>query len=76
VDLATILETPNWVRKCPDETGACKSNIEDSCLELAQHDRAVFDEWSKKLIKAYYDTTGDYPKVYSYDDYVREWDLV
>lgn len=73
MDLTTILETPNWIRKCPDEVIATRDNVEDSCRELAQHDRAVFDEWSPKLIEAFYSKTGEYPLVYTYDAYCEEW---
>jgi len=73
MDLKTILETPNWIRKCPDEILATKDNVEDSCRELAQHERVVFDEWAPKLIQTFYETTGEYPLVMTYDSYNEEW---
>jgi hypothetical protein len=73
MDLKTILETPNWIRKCPDEVIATCDNLEDSCRELAQHERAVFDQWVPKLIEAFYNKTGEYPLVYTYDAYCEEW---
>jgi len=71
--LATIMETPNWVRKSPDHILATKMNVEDSVFELAQHPRKVFDEKSKKIIDAFYNTTGEYPLVDTYDTYNEEW---
>lgn len=71
--LETILETPNWVRKCADLTEATMMNVEDSIRELAQHPREVFDEWAPKFINAIYQETGEYPLTYPYDHYIREW---
>lgn len=73
MDIKTILETPNWIRKCPDEILATKDNVEDSCRELAQHPREIFDEWVPKLIESFYSTTGEYPLVMTYDTYCEEW---
>jgi len=74
MDLAVILETPNWIRKCPDFELECKLNIENSVRELAQHSEEVFSKWSKVLVKAFYDETNQYPLIKSYDSYNEEWD--
>lgn len=68
-----IMETPNWIRYCPDFTEATRMNVEDSIRELAQHERAVFDKYSPQLISAFYEETGEYPLVYTYDSYCEEW---
>lgn len=74
MDLGTLLETPNWIRKCPDYDLACKMNVECTVRELAQHDKSVFDKWSAEYISAYYDQTGEYPEVSTYASYNEEWD--
>lgn len=73
LDLDVILETPQWVRKCPDELDACIMNTEACVRELAQHSRETFDKWAPVLTNELYKATAIYPKVQSYDQYVREW---
>jgi len=74
LELKTILETPNWIMKCPDSVLACQMNVEDSIRELAQHDEETFKLWSSKYIAAFYDKTGIYPKIQTYNSYCEEWD--
>jgi hypothetical protein len=73
LDLSVILETPQWVRKCPEEMLACVQNVEMCVRELAQHERVVFDKWSTVMVKAALDATHEMPLAYGYDQYVREW---
>lgn len=72
--LETILETPNWVRKSPDSRLATRENVENSVMELAQHTRPVFDEWSQRIVKAFYDATSEYPEVKTFDTYRHDWE--
>lgn len=73
MSLVTIMETPYWIRKCPDHDLATKMNVECSIMELAQHDRETFDRLSQQIIGCYYEKTGTYPEVMSYDTYQEEW---
>jgi hypothetical protein len=73
MSLVTIMETPYWIRKCPDHDLATKMNVECSIMELAQHDRETFDRLSQQIIGCYYEKTGTYPEVMSYDVYQEEW---
>jgi hypothetical protein len=72
--LETLLETPNWIRQCPDYEMACQMNIEDVCRELAQHPESVFNTWSQAFVQTFYETTGDYPTISTYDTYNEAWD--
>lgn len=73
LDLDTILETSNWIRKSPDEDDSCRLNLEASVYELAQHPRDVFDKWTARLVDSYYIMTEDYPRVFTYDRYLEDW---
>jgi hypothetical protein len=72
--IETLRETPNWIRSCPDHELACKMNVEDVCREFAQYDEATFDRETIPLIRAFYEKTGIYPEVSTYDTYLEEWD--
>jgi hypothetical protein len=72
--LETLLETPNWIRQCPDFEMACQMNIEDVCRELAQHPEEIFNKYSQSFISEFYKTTGSYPAVSTYNSYNEEWD--
>jgi hypothetical protein len=72
--LETLLETPNWIRQCPDFEMACQMNIEDVCRELAQHPEEIFNKYSQAFISEFYKITGSYPAVSTYNTYNEEWD--
>lgn len=73
--METIMETPNWIRKAPDSELACKENVESSVMELAQYSREVFEKQSQLMIGAYYDKTGEYPDVKTFETYRQQWSL-
>jgi hypothetical protein len=50
--LETILEMPNWYRKCVDPDTAVGQILEDAIHELAQHDEETYDEHIGKFINA------------------------
>jgi hypothetical protein len=72
--LETLLETPNWIRQCPDHELACQMNVEDVCRELAQHPEPVFDRWTSEYVRAFYTATGIHPSISTYATYLEEWD--
>lgn len=73
MSLVTLHETPNWVRKSPDGVSMTLMNVEDVCMELAQHPREVFEAEVKALCDCFYETTGLYPTVSTFDTYRETW---
>jgi hypothetical protein len=69
LDINTILEMINWVRKDLDQVESTKINCENAIMELAMHPRAVFDKWTPQIEKAFYDKTGVVLNHNSYDGY-------
>lgn len=61
--LETILESCNWVRKCPDLVEACVQNCETAFRELAQHPPAVFKENVELIAQALYKATNRFPVI-------------
>lgn len=55
IDLQVILETPMWFTKsiAPEET-ILRDNIISSLKELSLHGKAIFNEWSRKILEVYY----------------------
>jgi len=49
LSLSTILETPMWIHKCPDQVAQTIANLEFSLKELSLHDNNTWDEWAPKL---------------------------
>lgn len=49
LSLNTILETPMWIHKCPDEKAQTIANLEFSLKELSLHKENVWKEWAPKL---------------------------
>lgn len=47
--LDTVLETPLWRHKSLNPRKVLEDNITWACHELALHDEAVFQEWTKKI---------------------------
>jgi hypothetical protein len=72
--LETLLETPNWIRQCPDHELACQMNVEDVCRELAQHPESTFDRWTSEYVRAFYAATGIHPSISTYSAYLEEYD--
>lgn len=52
LDLNTVLEIPNWIRKSPNDEEATQSNVEGAAFELSLHGQEIFDEWTMKLEQA------------------------
>nr|ULF99831.1 MAG: hypothetical protein 2 [Aparavirus sp.] len=69
MSLDTLTETPQWIRKTPEHIEACKLNVESCVRELAQHPKAIFDEYSEKMCSAFYEATNVYPLVGDYGYY-------
>lgn len=72
LELGVCLEMCNWIRDCPSHEAATCDNIEAACRELSVHGKIVFEEWSPKLVKAFYDKTGIYPNVKTYSTYMED----
>jgi hypothetical protein len=70
LDLDTVLEIPNWVRRSPDIEEATVSNIEDATAELSLHGEEIFDKWSKVLTRVAREH-GLEPKILTYYEYVN-----
>jgi len=68
--LEVILESCNWVRKCPDELEACIQNCETAFRELAHHPADVFEKCVKVISNALYSRTNRYPVVKTREDYL------
>lgn len=49
LNLDTVLETPMWIRKCPDPVFQMCSQLEWTLKELSLHEREVFEEWAPKI---------------------------
>lgn len=49
LSLDTILETPMWMKKCPDPVKQTLANLEWSLKELSLHPEEIWNEWAPKL---------------------------
>lgn len=49
LSMQTVLETPMWIHKCPDEKAQTIANLEFALKELSLHEKQVWKEWSPKL---------------------------
>jgi len=72
LDINTILEMINWVRKDLDQVESTKINCENAIMELAMHPPEVFDKWTREIGKAFYDKTG---VVLNHNTYNGYWNL-
>lgn len=70
LDLETILEIPNWIRRCPDEDEAVISNIEDAAAELSLHGKEIFEKWTSVLEKASFEADLC-PRMLTYFEYIN-----
>jgi hypothetical protein len=69
LDLSTILEMINWVRKDLDQIESTKINCETAIMELAMHDEQVFAHYEPLIRKTFYDKTGLQLSVQTYRQY-------
>nr|QJI52216.1 MAG: nonstructural polyprotein [Dicistroviridae sp.] len=49
--LATVLETPMWMHKCPDPRIQTIENLEWALKELSLHKKEVWEQWAPRLWK-------------------------
>jgi len=68
----TILEMPNWCRGTLDIKEGTQVNCENAIMELSMHPRNIFDKWSKVIMKAFYNETGDMLECNTYDGYAMK----
>jgi hypothetical protein len=68
----TILEMPNWCRGGLDIQEGTKLNCENAIMELSMHEESIFNEWSKKIDRAYADATGEHLDINTYRGYAQE----
>ncbi|QQD86568.1 polyprotein [Diversinervus elegans virus] len=50
LSIDVILETPMWIRKCPDIYQQTFNNIEFALRELSMHNDEIWDEYAPKLL--------------------------
>lgn len=67
--LATVLETPMWMHRCPDPRNQTIENLEWALKELSLHSKDVWDLWSPRLRREL-EELGHYT-VYVYQDTTR-----
>jgi hypothetical protein len=69
LELTTVLEMINWVRKDLDQVESTKVNCETAIMELAMHSEQVFNHYEPLIRKTFYDKTGLQLSVQTYQSY-------
>jgi len=67
LDIRSIRESCNWIRKSGSATDATVMNAEDAVVELYQHSRRTFTEYQHKLRNAVEHRTGYRISSFDYD---------
>lgn len=49
LELRSIREMTNWIKKCPSPLNATVENVENAMLELVHHEKSVFNDYSQRL---------------------------
>jgi len=75
LELGVVLEMCNWTRgKASDNETATADNISAAVRELALHGEDIFNLWSERLIRAFYEKTNSYPRTKTMKSYLDEMD--
>jgi len=69
LQLEVVMEMVNWIRGTLGIEEATIMNCETAYMELALHDREIFDKCTALIAKACKENLVEQPQLLSYDDY-------
>lgn len=69
LELDTVIELTNWVRRDTDPDTCCATNVEIAYKELSLHGREVFDYWTPKLEEACSQHLLNPPTLFAFEEY-------
>jgi hypothetical protein len=75
LELDVILEMPYWYHETfgNDHEFIIRTNVEVALMELAVHEKSIFDEWAPKIIKESVSRLQFYPTLTDYHLLQRKW---